>query len=67
MLDYLDEYGQAVRADLDALLLAKPPDVLNAGQKANKVKNLLQDMRRAGLLPPEGPRSAAIWRRGPGV
>lgn len=67
VLDYLDEYGQAARADLDALLLAKLPDVLNAGQKANKVKNLLQDMRRAGLLHPEGPRSAAIWRRGPGV
>ncbi len=66
VLDYLDEYGQAVRADLDALLLAKLPDVLDAGQKANKVKNLLQDMRRAGLVHPEGPRSAAIWRRGPG-
>jgi hypothetical protein len=41
--------------------------VLEAGQKANKVKNLLQDMRRAGLGHPEGPRSTAIWRRGPGV
>jgi hypothetical protein len=48
------------------LLLAKLPDVLDAGQKANKVKNLLQDMRRAGLVHPEGPRSTAIWRRGPG-
>jgi len=67
VLDYLNEYGQAVRADLDALLLTKLPDVLDAGQKANKVKNLLQDMRRAGLVHPEGPRSTAIWRRGPGV
>lgn len=65
MLDYLQSYGHAARADLDALLLPKLPDVLDAKQKANKVKNLLQSMRKAGLVHPRGPRSAAVWHRGP--
>lgn len=65
VLDYLKKYGQAIRADLDALLLGKLPDVLNASQKANKVKNLLQVMRRAGLVHPTGPRSLAVWHLGP--
>ena len=65
VLDYLHKYGQAARADLDALLLAKLPDVLDAGQKANKLKNLLQGMRRAGLVHRSGPRSLGVWRLGP--
>ena len=66
VLDYLNKYGQATRADLDALLLAKLPDVLDAAQKANKLKNLLQGMRRAGLVHRSGPRSLGVWRLGPG-
>ncbi len=65
VLDYLKRYGRAARADLDALLLSKLPDILDAQQKANKVKNLLQGMRRAGLVHPLGPRSAAVWNPGP--
>jgi ATP-dependent DNA helicase RecG len=60
--DYLDKYGQATRKDIDALLLAKLPDVLDARQKTNKIKNLLQTMRQQGIVHPEGPRSTAIWR-----
>lgn len=62
VLDYLQQYGQATRTDLDALLLRKLPDVLSAEQKANKVKNLMQGMKRAGLIQPHGPRSVAVWR-----
>jgi hypothetical protein len=29
-------------------------------QKANKLKNLLQAMRKGGLVAPQGPRSAAV-------
>jgi ATP-dependent DNA helicase RecG len=61
VLDYLQKYEKASRADLDALLLAKLPDVLDEKQKANKVKNLLQGMRKAGVIHPEGPRTTAIW------
>lgn len=67
VLDYISQYGKAARADLDALLLAKLPDVLTADQKTNKVKNLLQGMRKAGLVHPVGPRSQAVWHAGPGT
>ncbi|MEO6855255.1 MAG: RNA-binding domain-containing protein [Rhodoferax sp.] len=62
VLDYLQQYGQATRTDLDALLLRKLPDVLTDVQKANKVKNLMQSMKRVGLIQPHGARSAAVWR-----
>ena len=62
VLDYLGQYGQATRADLDALLLGKLAEVLSASQKANKIKNLLQAMRRTEQIEPDGPRSATVWR-----
>lgn len=61
VIRYLRKYGRASRADLDALLLGKLPDVLTDAQKANKVKNLLQSMRKGGLVAPRGPRSIAMW------
>lgn len=64
VLDYLGRYGKATRADLDALLLPKLPDVLNSDQKANKIKNLLQAMRHAGLVHRRGPRGQGEWRSG---
>lgn len=65
VMEYLAKYGKASRADLDALLLAKLPDVLSTEQKANKVKNLLQAMRRAGLVHTRGTRVHAEWVLGP--
>lgn len=64
VLEYLGKYKQASRSDLDDLLMPKLPDVLDATQKGNKIKNLLQSLRRQGLIHPEGPRSAAIWKLG---
>ena len=64
VLDYLRKYGCATRADLDALLLSKMSDVLTETQKTNKLKNLMQGMRQAGLICPKGPRSSAIWHLG---
>lgn len=66
VLDYLGRYGEATRADLDALLLAKLPDVLSPEQKANKVKNLLQGMRLSGQVHRQGPRGQGVWRPGRG-
>ena len=62
VLDYLRAYGEATRRDLDALLLRKLPDVLSGTQKANKIRNLMQGMKQAGLMEPHGPRSTAVWR-----
>lgn len=61
VLDYLKKYGKATRADLDALLLAKLPDVLQDQQRANKVKNLLQGMRRGQLIELRGARPNLLW------
>lgn len=55
------KYKQAKRADFDELLMSKLAAVLTPEQKANKVKNLLQAMKRAGVIDCEGPRSAAVW------
>ena len=64
--DYLKRYGQATRKDMDDLLLAKLPDVLDATQKAHKIRNLLQAMRRDDLIHRTGPKATAIWRLGAG-
>jgi ATP-dependent DNA helicase RecG len=63
--DYLAKYGSATRKDLDDLLLSKLPDVLDATQKASKVRNLLQAMRRGGLIHRVGPKATATWLPGP--
>lgn len=62
--DYLRKYGQATRQDLDKLILPKLPDVLDVDQKQNKLRNLLQAMRRAELIEREGTRAAPIWKPG---
>lgn len=64
--DYLAKYGQATRKDMDELLLAKLPDVLDATQKAHKIRNLLQAMRRDGLIHRTGPKATGVWHPGAG-
>ncbi|BDT70081.1 hypothetical protein os1_42730 [Comamonadaceae bacterium OS-1] len=61
VVDYLHQYGQATRRELDDLVLAKLPDVLDSTQRQNKVRNLLQAMRRQGQITRTGPRAAPIW------
>jgi ATP-dependent DNA helicase RecG len=61
VVGYLHKYGQASRRELDDLILAKLPDVLDSAQKQNKVRNLLQAMRRQGQITRTGPRAAPIW------
>jgi ATP-dependent DNA helicase RecG len=63
--DYLETYGQATRQDIDALLLPKLPEVLDAAQKAHKIRNLLQAMRRDGSIHREGPKTTPVWWPGP--
>lgn len=51
------------RAELEHLLSSKLPDVLNAQQKRNKVKNLLAELSRHALITADGKRGpGAIWR-----
>lgn len=46
ILDYLNEFGQGKREDFETILLDKLPDVLDLKQKQNKIKNILQKMKR---------------------
>jgi len=64
--DYLEKYRRATRQDIDALLLDKLPEILDVAQKAHKVRNLLQAMRRHGLIHREGPKATGAWCLGPG-
>jgi ATP-dependent DNA helicase RecG len=65
VVDYLTEYGMAKREDLDKLLMKKLSDALTEEQRKNYVLNLLQEMRRNGVIrvQPGGGRrgTGAVW------
>jgi ATP-dependent DNA helicase RecG len=50
IIDYLKEFKKAKKADFSELLENKLPDVLSKGQKQHKIKNLLQKMKKDGLI-----------------
>ena len=62
VVEFLQKYGKASRKELDDLLLPKLSDVLDANQKAHKVKNLLQTMRRGRQIENKGTRGDPDWR-----
>lgn len=59
---YLEKFGEATRRDLNDLLLSKLSDALNEEQRKSLVKNLLQEMKREGLIKPDGTTRWAKWR-----
>lgn len=61
ILDYLAEFGSGKRADFDRLLTDKLSSALDARQKSNKIKNLLQKLRTTGKVRTTGPTTAATW------
>lgn len=52
--EYIEQFGKAKRLDINNLLLDKLPDVLDESQKTHKVKNLLQALKKEGLIELEG-------------
>ena len=50
LVAYIDKFSPAKRADIEAYLLDKLPQVLDENQKRNKVKNLLQSIKKQGLV-----------------
>ncbi len=54
IIEYLEKFKIARRADIDRLLLDKLPDVLDGKQKKTKVRNLLQALKKEGLIEPTG-------------
>lgn len=54
IVEYLKTFERGRLADFDKMLANKLPQVLNDKQRKNKVRNLLQKMRRDGLVVSEG-------------
>lgn len=50
IIDYLSKFKSASRADFEYMLLNKIPDVLDYQQKKDKVKNLLQKLKKEGKI-----------------
>lgn len=46
IFDYLKKFGEGKRKDFEQVLLDKLPDVLSVDQKKDKIKNILQKMKR---------------------
>ncbi|WP_397379636.1 RNA-binding domain-containing protein [Pseudomonas sp.] len=52
--ELIQQSGSAKRSAIDKLLVDKLPDVLDIQQKANKIKNLLQALKKQGVIEPKG-------------
>ena len=50
IVKYLEQYGSAKKRDIRELLWDKLPEVMDDKQKESKVKNLLAQMRRMGII-----------------
>ena len=60
--DYLQQFGQASRAEINQLLLDKLSEALDAEQKEKKIGNLLTKLRRAGRIVNTGSRGQPLWK-----
>lgn len=63
VLEYLRRYQQATPLQLEELLMDKLPDLLDADQKKNKIRNLLQELARkdGSVMNVGGRGSNARW------
>jgi ATP-dependent DNA helicase RecG len=50
LISYINKFSPAKRADIEAYLLDKLPQVLDDIQKRNKIKNMLQAFRKQGVI-----------------
>ncbi|HJS00195.1 MAG TPA: RNA-binding domain-containing protein [Flavobacterium sp.] len=58
ILDYLIEFKEAKKDDFEKILLDKLPEVLDINQKKNKIKNLLQQLKKQEKIRVDG----KIWK-----
>ena len=62
LIDYLEQFEQASRAEIDSLLLEKLSDALTPDQKQRKIGNLLTKLRRRGRILNAGSRGKPEWK-----
>jgi ATP-dependent DNA helicase RecG len=56
--EYLEKFGDAMRNDLENILINKLSEGLDNEQKIGKIKNNLQELRKKGIIEVEG----KTWR-----
>ena len=62
IVKYLEQYGSAKKRDVRELLWDKLPEVMDDKQKESKVKNLLAQMRRMGIITTDsGNQQKSSW------
>ena len=62
IVDYLQQYGQASKKEINQLLLNKLSEALTDKQKANKINNLLTKLRLSGRIFNSGSDAAPGWK-----
>lgn len=62
ILALVSEHGPVPREQVNEVLLPKLPERMTDEQKQNKVKNLLQELRREGKIETEGPKNGPLWK-----
>lgn len=61
ILDYIKQFGSAKRIQLENMLLEKLPDVLTENQKKNKIKNILQTMKKDKVIQIDKSSTSREW------
>lgn len=56
ILDYLRKFGSGKKADFEKVLLDRLPDVLSVKQKQDRIRNILQKLRKAKRIESKGRR-----------
>lgn len=50
IIDYIKKFWKATRKDIEETLIEKLPDILSEQQKKDKIKNLLQSLKKEGKI-----------------
>ncbi len=63
ILDYLGEFGSGKKVDFEEILLDRLPDVLSVKQKQDKIRNILQKLRKADRIESKGRTWTLVTKR----
>ena len=62
IISYLENFDHASRSEIDRLLWDKVSDTMDDEQKKSFIKNLLQEMRKEGIIKRDGSFKTGQWR-----
>lgn len=63
IMAYLEKYKSGTKQDFNNMLVEKLPDILTKSQKENKVKNILQSLKREGIIEVAPKKAWVLVRR----